>query len=92
MKTSYELAMERLGKSSPSAKLTAAQKRELADIDSLYKSKIAEREIALRGDIEKAVFAGEEAVVEELRNRLNSERAKLEAECEAKKDRVRGAR
>ena len=35
MKSSYELAMERLNKQAPSAKLTSAQKAQLADLDSL---------------------------------------------------------
>lgn len=34
MKSSYELAMERLNKQAPSVKLTAEQKAKLADLDS----------------------------------------------------------
>jgi len=41
MKSAYELAMERLNKSAPSVKLTAAQKKELAELDSQYAAKIA---------------------------------------------------
>ena len=40
MKSAYELAMERLNQQAPSVKLTAEQKAKLADLDSLYKSKI----------------------------------------------------
>src|ERR1044071_706442 len=44
MKSSYELAMERLNKNSPAVKLNPEQKQKLAELDSLYASKIAERE------------------------------------------------
>ena len=59
MKSSYELAMERLNKSSPAVKLTAAQKKELAELDTKYAAKIAEREIALKDEITKAAEAGD---------------------------------
>ena len=36
MKSSYELAMERLNKSGPITKINDAQKKELAEIDSRY--------------------------------------------------------
>ena len=42
MKSAYQLAMERLEKSSPSMKLSEGKKRELADIESTYKARIAE--------------------------------------------------
>jgi len=46
MKSAYELAMERLNKASPAEKpLTAEKKARLAEIDRLYKGKLAEREI-----------------------------------------------
>ena len=45
MKSSYELAMERLNKSAPTTKLTADQKKQLAELDSQYAAKIAQREI-----------------------------------------------
>ena len=54
MKSSYELAMERLNKNAPAVKLTAKQKQELAELDSRYAAKIAEREIALNGEIARA--------------------------------------
>jgi hypothetical protein len=54
MKSAYELAMERLTKSSPTVKLSAAQKKELAELDAKYASLIAAREIALNGEIAKA--------------------------------------
>ena len=50
MKSAYELAMERLAKAEggPSKALTAAQRARLAEIDTLFKGKIAELEAKLR--------------------------------------------
>ena len=86
MKSSYELAMERLNKTAPAAKLTAEQKKELAELDSRYAAKIAEREIALKGEI---AGAGDVEKEESLRNQLVLDRKKLQAELEDKKERVR---
>jgi len=90
MKTAYELAMERLNKSAPAAKLSDAQKKELAELDSKYAAKIAEREIALNGEIAK--MAGDAAKEELLREQLIVERKKLQAELEDKKETVRAKR
>ena len=49
MKSAYELAMERLGKSSPAVTLTGKQKAEIAELESRCKAKLAERERQLRG-------------------------------------------
>ena len=90
MKSSYELAMERLNKNAPIIKLTNAQKKQLAELDSKYAAKIAEREIALNGEIAKVAddFQKEES----LREQLMTDRKKLQAELEEKKDRVRSAK
>jgi hypothetical protein len=90
MKSSYELAMERLNKSAPTAKLTAAQKKELAGLDSRYAAKIAEREIALNSEIAKA--AGDFEKEESLREQLISDRRKLQVELEEKKESVRSGK
>ncbi len=87
MKTAYELAMERLNKSAPSAKLSDAQKKELAELDSKYAAKIAEREIALNSEVAKAT--GDVAKEESLREQLITDRKKLLAELEDKKEQVR---
>ena len=92
MKSSYELAMERLNKTVPTVKLTVAQKAELAELDSKYAAKIAEREIALKGEMVKSSAAGEFEKAETLRQRLADERKKLQAELEAKKEAVRAAK
>ena len=54
MKSAYELAMERLEKQAPSMKLTDDQRSQLAEIDSLYKSKMAEKELLLAEEIRGA--------------------------------------
>ena len=87
MKSSYELAMERLNKTAPTVKLTAAQKKELAELDSKYAAKIAGREIALNGEITSA--AGDFEKAGALREQLIHERRKIQAELEEKKERVR---
>ena len=89
MKTAYELAMERLNKAAPAAKLTGAQKKQLAELDSKYAAKIAEREIALRDEITKAAAAGDAEKAETFQQQLVNERKKLQAELEAKKEHVR---
>jgi len=87
MKTAYELAMERLNKSGPGVKLSAAQKKELAELDAKYAAKVAEREIALNGEIAQA--AGDFKKAQGLREQLIAERRKLQAELEEKKEAVR---
>jgi predicted transport protein len=89
MKSSYEIAMERLNKTAPPTKLTDQQKKELAELDSRYAARIAEREIALKGEINKADDVEKE---EALRNQLVHERKKLQAELEDKKERVRSGK
>ena len=93
MKSAYELAMERLAKSDPdSAKpLTAEQKDRLAEIDRVYKGKIAEREIFLKQKLDEALAAGKLDDVEEVRKQIASERARLEEEREDEKERARRA-
>jgi len=89
MKSAYELAMERLNKTAPAVKLTAAQKAELAELDSKYAAKIAEREIALKDEITKVSGAGDVEKAEALRQQLVSERKKFQTELEEKKEAVR---
>lgn len=89
MKSAYELAMERLG-SQPARKLTAAQKAELAELDSIYAAKLAQEDLSTREAIQAAQVSGDAETVDLLRQRYAAEKAKIEAEREAKKDRVRG--
>ena len=91
MKSSYELAMERLGKASPIVKLTAEQKKEIAELESRCTAKVAERELLLKGEILKAINGGDAAAVEQLEKQLLSDRKSLRANCEEKKEQVRNA-
>ncbi len=89
MKSAYELAMERLQKGSPSVTLTAEQKAELAEIDSSFKAKIAERKIFLTDEIRKAVAAGKFDDVESLEKQLTADVSRLQQDCEHKKEKLR---
>jgi len=91
MKSAYELAMERLEKASPSISLTEDQKREIAEIDSVYRAKIAEKELFLKDQIRKAQSAGNVEEVESLEKQLTSEIRRLREECEAKKEKRRAS-
>ena len=89
MKSAYELAMERLNKNAPTVKLSEGQKKEIAELDSVYASKIAQREIFLKGEIAKAERSGDFDGLEQLQKQLGSERKTLSAELEEKKEAVR---
>ena len=89
MKSAYELAMERLNQTAPAVKLTGAQKAELAELDSKYAAKSAEREIALKDEMAKMSAAGDFEKAEALRTQLANERRKLQADLEEKKEAVR---
>ena len=81
--------MERLQKGSPSVTLTAEQKAELAEIDSSFNAKIAEKKIFLNDQIGKVVAAGKFDEVEPLQKQLTSEVRRLQEDCESKKEKLR---
>jgi hypothetical protein len=89
MKSAYELAMERLNKTAPVTKLSDKQKKDLAEIDSKYAAKLAERELFLKDEFAKAVDKGDAEAMEQIQKQLNSDRKTLEAEREEKKDKLR---
>jgi hypothetical protein len=89
MKSAYELAMERLEKASPSLALTEEQKKELAEIDSTYRAKIAEKELFLKEQIRKAQGTAKLEEAESLEKQLASEIRRLQEDCEAKKQKLR---
>jgi len=91
MKSAYELAMERLQKNQPSVALTDDQKQQLAQVDSMSKAKIAERELFLKEQIAKAQTAGKIDEVESLQKQLASEIRRLHDDCEAKKEKLRAS-
>ena len=91
MKSAYELAMERLQKGSPTITLTPEQKAELAEIDSSFNAKIAERKIFLTDQITKAAAAGKFDDVESLEKQLAVDVRRLQEDCEQKKEKLRGS-
>jgi cell division protein FtsI/penicillin-binding protein 2 len=92
MKSAYELAMERLNKTAPTEKVTDKQKKQLAELDSKYAAKIAEREIFVKGELAKAVEKGDFEELEKIEKQLVSDRKSLQAELEAKKEKVRAGK
>ena len=91
MKSAYELAMERLGKTQPIVALSDDQKKRLADVDSTCRAKIAERELFLRDEIRKAQTAGNLEDVQKLEKQFTFEIARLREDCEAKKEKLRAS-
>ena len=91
MKSAYELAMERLEKQAPSRNLTATQKTAIADLEAAAKAKIAEQELFLKGQIEKALAAGKYEDVAQLEQQLAREIRRANEDCEAQKEKVRTA-
>jgi ABC-type hemin transport system substrate-binding protein len=89
MKSAYELAMERLEKASPSVSLTENQKKEIAEVDSTYRAKIAEKELFLKDQIKKAQTTANLEEAEKLEKQLASEIRRLQQDCEAKKEKLR---
>ena len=91
MKSAYELAMERLQKGSPTITLTPEQKAKLAEIDSSFNAKIAERKIFLTDQITKAAAAGKFDDVESLEKQLAVDVRRLQEDCEQKKEKLRAS-
>lgn len=89
MKSAYELAMERLSKQSPSVKLTDEQKANIAELESKYKARLAEREIALKAAADEAAAKGDFEELQKLQRQLADEKKKLADDFEAKKEAVR---
>jgi len=88
MKSAYELAMERLEKKEPTKQLTPHQKERIQEINSLYGSKIAEKETFLQGEIVKEKARGDLAAIAQIQDQLTREIRRLHAEWEEKKDHV----
>jgi hypothetical protein len=81
--------MERLSKSAPAVKLTGEQKKQLAELDSKYAAKIAEREIFLKDEITAAAAKGDYEAVAQLEKQLTSTRKTLQSDLEEKKEKIR---
>ena len=87
MKSSYELAMERMG--GGNRPLTEEQKAKIAEIDSKYKAKIAERKIFLEKSLQDALAKGSHEEADEARRILAQEVNSLEEKSESEKDKIR---
>jgi hypothetical protein len=91
MKSAYELAMERLEKKAPSVALTDEQKEQIAEVDSTFKARIAEKELFLKDEIAKAQQAGNAEEAESLQKQLTIEIRRLQEDAEAKKEKLRAS-
>lgn len=91
MKSAYELAMERLAKSDPTANkpLTPEKKQQLGEIDRVYQGKIAEREIFLKQQLDAALGSQQFDEADKLRQQISREKARLEEERDEEKDKIR---
>jgi hypothetical protein len=89
MKSAYELAMDRLEKQSPSATLTAAQKSQIAEIESVARAKIAEKELFLREQITKALASGDAQSAQQIEQQLAREIRSIHSDAEDRKAAVR---
>lgn len=91
MKSAYELAMERLEKKEPSVALTAEQKAQIAEVESTFKARIAERELFLKEQINRSQAAGNLEEADSLQKQLTVEIRRLQEEAEAKKEKLRAS-
>ena len=95
LKSSYELALERLkekGIDEPVESITAEQKAEIVKVRNLFKAKIAELEIGKQSSSLKAISARNFEELEKIQQHFVNERAKLEAEMEREVARVHAAK
>ena len=91
MKSAYELAMERLEKKAPSVALTDEQKQQIAEIDSTFKARIAEKELFLKDQITKALNADNFEGAESLQKQLTIDIRRLQDDAETKKEKLRAS-
>jgi hypothetical protein len=83
--------MERLERQAPTQQLTAKQKEAIAEIESTYRAKVAERELFLKGEIAKSAAAGKYDEIESLQKQLAMDLRRLNDECDTKKTKAREA-
>jgi len=92
-KSAVELAMERLRKQDADAgvttrRLTDEEKAAIAEVRSLYDSKIAEQEILQQSTMRK-MFGADPAEREEIDRRFRRERERLASERDSKVEKIR---
>lgn len=83
--------MERLEKAAPTVTLTDEQKAQMAEIDSTFKAKIAEKELFLQGKIRDAEQGEKFEEFEKLEKQLAAELRRLHEDWEEKKAKVRAS-
>ncbi|MDD3117994.1 MAG: hypothetical protein PHQ27_02325 [Victivallales bacterium] len=86
MKSAWELALERTG--GALRELTPDQKNRIAEIESIYKAKIAGAEIAAQQRVQAA--AGDPEAVRQIMDDLAVERASHTSKMESEKKKIRG--
>ncbi len=91
MKSAYELAMERLEKKAPSVALTDEQKEQIAEIDSTFKARMAEKELFLKDQIMKAQTSGNAEEAATLQKQLTIDLRRLREDAEEKKEKLRAS-
>jgi len=91
VKSAYELAMERLEKKTPSVALSQEQKSQIAEIDSTFKARIAERELFLKAEMAKAAEAGNVEEAASLQKQLAIDIRRLQEDAEARKEKLRAS-
>jgi len=89
MKSAYELAMERLNKQSPTIKLTAAQKAEIAEAEQISKAKIAGLEIALKDEMNALAEKQDVEAMHVAEERFKAEKRKIEAKLDEQREAIR---
>ena len=83
--------MERLEKKAPTVALTDEQKQQIAEIDSTFKARIAEKELFLKDKIGKAQSAGNAEEAESLQKQMAIEIRRLHEDAETKKEKLRAS-
>jgi hypothetical protein len=93
LKSSFELAMERLRKKDAeegvsTKPLTDQQKSAIAEVRSLFDSKIAEQHV-LQQSAMKGPLTGDSAAIDEVVRQFRRERERLASERDARVDAIR---
>ena len=89
MKSSFELAIERMG--GGDAPLSDEQKKQIAEIDSIYKAKVAEKKIFLEKSLSQLLPKENQEEVDLLRRQVAEEIATLENKAEKEKEEIHRA-
>ena len=66
-------------------------KKHIAEIDSSFRAQIAEREVCLKDQIQKAQTTGKLDEAESLEKQLATEIRRLQEDCEGRKEKLRAS-